>query len=415
MKYGFTSAPRLTNVSRSLTCFYSTRISVHKRRISSYSHHIDSAPVTPVTPLQLPSGSLLPLVRSCSNLILPHNPWQSETPHIIASHNSEGAILDEEIVVPFLISHHSSERPVGYLRQQVASALEDDHQRHLVSGSASPWDLRYSKDSTKCLKTLAFADWVNEGGKFTRTMHVERIVLEWQKRKMFKELLKNWSDQLYPVYNHPPLQPTSADDPIAFAVERAAVPLFGLVNFGCLMTAYVYDPESEKTMLWIPRRSMMKRNWPGKLDVTVGGGMGLGYTAMSIIIQESAEEALLDSDYVQKNICPVGVLPFLNRSPRGWALPGMYYLFDLPLPPDGSVTPRINALDGEVQGFELLDIDTIFRSLLEGQFKPSSTLAILDFLLRHGFYTHETDPRYLDVCRLLKANIDLPVAWGTYH
>ena len=142
--------------------------------------------------------------------------------------------------------------------------------------------------------------------------------------------------------------------------------------------------------------------------------MGLGHSAMSIIIRESAEEALLDSDYVQENICPVGVLPFLNRSPKGWPLPGMYYLFDLPLPPDGSITPRINALDGEVQKFELMDIGTVFKSLLEGQFKPSSALAILDFLLRHGYYTNETDPRYLDVCRLLKANINLPVAWGNY-
>ena len=79
-------------------------------------------------------------------------------------------------------------------------------------------------------------------------------MLDWQKRKMFNELLKRmssysyahspedlttsveWSDELYPVYVHPPLQPTTSHDPIAFAIERAAVPLFGLVNFGCLLT-----------------------------------------------------------------------------------------------------------------------------------------------------------------------------------
>lgn len=163
----------------------------------------------------------------------------------------------------------------------------------------------------------------------------------------------------------------------------------------------------------IQRSLYLHTSWPGKLDVTAGGAISLGHSAMATIIRESAEEALLDSDYVQKNICPVGVLPILNRSPGGWALPGMYYLFDLPLPPDGSITPQTNALDGEIQNFELLDVDTVFRALLEGQFKPSSALAILDFLLRHGFYTNETDPRYLDVCRLLKVNINLPVAWGT--
>lgn len=165
----------------------------------------------------------------------------------------------------------------------------------------------------------------------------------------------------------------------------------------------------------IQRSLYLHTSWPGKLDVTAGGAISLGHSAMATIIRESAEEALLDSDYVQENIRPVGILPFPNRSPGGWVLPGIYYLFDLPLPPDGSITPRINVLDGEVQEFELLDIDTVFRYLLQGQFKPSSALAILDFLLRHGFYTKETDPRYLDVCRLLKANINLPVAWETYH
>ena len=191
MKYGFTNAPCLT---RSFSCSKSVRVA--KRRLRTFSLHSlpRSYHTQPIRPLQLPSGyqSLLPLVRSCSDLSLPHYPCQSETPYVIASYNPEGAILDEEAVVPFLISHEPSEKPVGYLRTQVASALEDDHQKHLVSGSASPWDLRYSKNSTtNCLKALAFAEWVNEGGKFTRTMHMERIVLDWRKRKMFKEVLKS--------------------------------------------------------------------------------------------------------------------------------------------------------------------------------------------------------------------------------
>lgn len=139
--------------------------------------------------------------------------------------------------------------------------------------------------------------------------------------------------------------------------------------------------------------------------------MGLGEQAMETIIRESAEEALLDPDYVEKYIRSVGVLPFPNRSPNGWILPGMYYLFDLALPPDGSVTPRINALDGEVEKFELLDVEDVLKCLLDGQFKSSSALAIVDFLIRHGYITEDTDPRYLDVCRLLKTDITLPVAW----
>lgn len=98
----------------------------------------------------------------------------------------------------------------------------------------------------------------------------------------------------------------------------------------------------------------------GKLNVTVCG-ISLGHSAMSLS-------------------------PFfnLNGSLGGWAL--IVSLLRAPMVPNS----RINALDSEVHKFELLDVDTDFRSLLEGQFKP-----ILDFLLWHDFYI-----RHLDVCRL---------------
>ncbi|KAF8966315.1 hypothetical protein BDZ97DRAFT_1808992 [Flammula alnicola] len=380
----------------------------HRNILRTY--HADLAPVEP---LKLPRGhhSLLSLVHECNNLILPHNPWHIEKHHTIATRTSSGGTVNEETVVPFLISHDQQEIPIGFIRPQVVSALEEDHQKHLVSGAASPWDLRYSNEQPKVLKSVAFAEWVNEGGKYTRTMHMERLVSEWKKHNVFKEILRGWSDEAYPVYTHPPQEVNATHEPVAFAIERAALPLFGLVNFGALLTAYVRDPSTGRMMLWIPRRSLNKRTWPGKLDVTAGGGMGLGDSAMETIIREAAEEALLDQDYVQQWIRPVGVLPFPNRSPGGWILPGMYYLFDLPLPSDGSIIPRINALDGEVEKFELLEVETVLQHLLEGKFKSSSALAIVDFLVRHGYITEKTDPRYLDVCRLLKTDIKLPVAW----
>ncbi|KAF9565813.1 hypothetical protein CPC08DRAFT_704248 [Agrocybe pediades] len=397
----YTSAPRIQNTTTT--------------RTSLRSYYTD---VIPVQPLRLPRGhhSLLPLVNSCNNLVLPNEPWDNQSIHAIATRTAEGGIVDQETVVPFFISHHTQDKPVGFIRPEVALALEEDHQKHLIQGSASPWELRYSKEHPKTLRAAAFAAWVNEGGKYTRTMHMERLVYDWRKHNMFSVILKGWSDEAYPVFMHAPANEladasSSHADPIAFAIERAALPLFGLVNFGALLTAYVHDPKTGRLMLWIPQRSLMKRTWPGKLDVTVGGGMGLGDTAMDTIVRESAEEALLDHDYVKEFIRPVGVLPFSNRSPGGWILPGMYYIFDLPLPADGSITPRINALDGEVEKFELLDVQVVLQYLLEGKFKSSSALAIVDFLIRHGYITEDTDPRYMEVCRLLRIDFKLPVAW----
>ena len=81
-------------------------------------------------------------------------------------------------------------------------------------------------------------------------------------------------------------------------------------------------------------------SWPGRLDVTVGGGIGSWETPSSTIIRECAEEASLDPDFVAQNIRSAGVLSFPNCSPAGWILPGLYYLFDLPLQADGTPERR---------------------------------------------------------------------------
>lgn len=48
-------------------------------------------------------------------------------------------------------------------------------------------------------------------------------------------MASDWSDEAYPVFVHPPSPVTPAHDPVAFAIERAALPLFSFVNFGALL------------------------------------------------------------------------------------------------------------------------------------------------------------------------------------
>ena len=170
----------------------------------------------------------------------------------------------------------------------------------------------------------------------------------------------------------------------------------------------------------VPLNSMASRedllSWPGRLDVTVGGGVGLGETPTSTIIRECAEEASLDPTFVAQNIRSAGVLSFPNRSPAGWILPGLYYLFDLPLQTTTDGTPeepRTNRNDGEVESFELLSVDDVLSNVLDpGQFKPSSALALVDFLIRHGYITEASDPRYVEVCLMLRRDLVLPVPWS---
>lgn len=186
---------------------------------------------------------------------------------------------------------------------------------------------------------------------------------------------------------------------------------------------------------------------PGKLDVTAGGGIRLGDTPLATILRESSEEALLDTDFVSAYIRSVGTLPFPHRqasSPLSsslstildsihispthhrdsydhrlnldshrshYILPGLYFLYELELPSDLSVLPQPNILDGEVQSFSLMGLQDVLNNLLEGKFKSSSAMAVVDWLVRHGYVTEENDSRFAEVCRHLRVDVGMPGVW----
>lgn len=360
--------------------------------------------------LRLPSShpSLLPVVLSASNLFITPIPPARDT-HIggfnVASRTRSGDLVNHERVVPFYSSSRLTDRrPVGYLRPEVAEIMLSVHSE---AGEASPWNVMNGTDAYgDKTSAFGFSKEVESQGKGARTMHMEKLVKEWKKLGLFKEILKGSSNEAFPVFHHGPTAPffIEKSDPLAFSIERAALPLFGFPNFGSLLIAYFRD-KAGQTMLWIPRRSITKKTWPGALDVTVGGGIGIGQSARDTIVRECVEEASLPTHFVQAHARSVGLLPFPNRKPSGWLLPGYYYLFEMELPSDGSIKPCVNPADGEVDNFELMDMETVLRNLLEGVFKPSSALAVVELFIRHGFITEDSDPNFTQVCRALRRDV----------
>lgn len=136
--------------------------------------------------------------------------------------------------------------------------------------------------------------------------------------------------------------------------------------------------------------------------------MGVGETPNQAIVRECTEEASLPSNYVMKRARSVGMLNYMNRSPSKWILPGIYYLYELRLPDDGTITPRTNAKDGEVDAFHLMDVEEVMEHLLRGRFKPSSAMALVDFCIRRGIITPESDSGYLDICLAMRRPVVLP-------
>ena len=131
----------------------------------------------------------------------------------------------------------------------------------------------------------------------------------------------------------------------------------------------------------------------------------LGERPIDSAIREASEEASLPVSYLTNHIRFVGNITFSHRSSAGWLLPGFYRAFELFLPIDSPIYPKVNAKDGEVERFELLDAQERLHMLIAGKFKPSSALAIVDFMVRRELYTAEVDVEYDAVLEAMRKDL----------
>lgn len=169
------------------------------------------------------------------------------------------------------------------------------------------------------------------------------------------------------------------------------------------MTAYVRTPTGLK--IWVPRRAAHLVTYPSKLDTTVAGGVKSTQSPLECIIAESNEEASLPASLVSQNAIAVGTVTHCLRSARsGLFSMAVLYLYDIELTEHVVPTPG----DDEVEGFVLMGVEEVKVKMLKGEFKPNSSLVMLDFLVRHGVVTEENEGGYVDVVGRLRRR--LPVA-----
>lgn len=225
------------------------------------------------------------------------------------------------------------------------------------------------------------------------------------------KILQGWRDELYPVYGK--------KRELLFSIERAASALFGIVTYGCHMTAYTRSKrpkseaeaggEEEELKLWVPRRAATKQTYGGMLDNTVAGGIATGESALESMVRECGEEASLPEDLVRKNTKAAGTVTYFHiRDRRAGGetrllQPECQYIYDLELPED--VVPKPS--DDEVAGFELMSVDEVKSALAGGEFKPNCALVLLDFFVRHGVLTAEEEG-YIEIVARLHRRLDFP-------
>lgn len=174
-------------------------------------------------------------------------------------------------------------------------------------------------------------------------------------------------------------------------LDRAAVAVFGTESYGLHVNGFVRDDDGGLS-LWIATRARDRAIAPGQYDNMVAGGQPIGLSLADNLLKEAQEEAGLDAALVRR-ATPVGALRYCLETPEGLKRDRLF-LYDLELPRD--VVP-VNT-DGEVESFAQRSLDWVAESVRETlNWKFNVTLVIIDFLIRHGYLTSESEPNYLEI------------------
>ncbi|MFO1350119.1 MAG: DUF4743 domain-containing protein [Gammaproteobacteria bacterium] len=195
-------------------------------------------------------------------------------------------------------------------------------------------------------------------------------------------LFQHWRGERYAVNR-------AFTDPPLLAMERAAIPLFGVCGYGVHLNGYVRTPDGLK--MWIGRRALNKPTAPGKLDQLVAGGQPVGIGLQDNLIKECAEEAAIPAELAARAL-PVGAVSYCLEVEHGLR-PDVLFNYDLELPPD--FVP-VNT-DGEVEEFFLWPIEQVINTVRDSEdFKFNCALVVIDFLIRHGLIAPD-HPDYIDL------------------
>ncbi len=183
--------------------------------------------------------------------------------------------------------------------------------------------------------------------------------------------ITGWRDEPYPVGG-----PFAGPHPMA--MERAAIPFFGVRAYGVHVNGFARDDDGSIRM-WIARRAAGKQTYPGMLDNMIAGGQPIGIGLRENVIKEAAEEAAVPHDLASRAV-PVGMVTYRHETEDGFK-PDVMYAYDLELADDF----RPVNTDGEISEFYLWPVARVMETVAETRdFKFNCNLIVIDFLIRHG-------------------------------
>lgn len=221
-----------------------------------------------------------------------------------------------------------------------------------------------------------------------RTSAVD-LVLRDLRAKNVVRALRGWRDERFCVWGE-----FGVGEPL-FEVERSAVTPLGIRAYGTHITGYTHSQEDGRIRIWVQKRALDKPTYPGMMDSMVGGGITAGLTPRQVMLKEAHEEAGIP-EHLAKTAVSAGCVSFFTESERGLHA-NTEFVYDLELPPD--FVPR--NMDGEVDSFEAVTVEEYLSRVTSAKYKLTSAPIALDFLVRRGVITPETEPQYPALLELL--------------
>lgn len=175
--------------------------------------------------------------------------------------------------------------------------------------------------------------------------------------------------------------------------------VFGIVTAGAHMTMYTFKSGHSIPHIWVAKRSPHV-TYAGKYDQLAAGAMAPsdGNIPIKTMAREAMEEAglLVDMETRQVktkqgerlgNLDAGRLISFYDKknkiagSESGQLEPGVRYTFELHVP--RWFEPKPCEPDA-IEGFQLLSVDEVKRTLKAGGWKPNSALVMLSFLEEKG-------------------------------
>lgn len=206
--------------------------------------------------------------------------------------------------------------------------------------------------------------------------------------------LRAWRNEEYDVVEK------FGDKPL-FRIERSMTYIFGLKRYGMHINGYTIDPRGNR-FYWLQRRARTKAEYPGKLDGTVGGGLGSGTTVDECMRKEALEEASISRDQIERWSRPVGFVSFLFEDEKGLC-PETLFVYDALFPEDFEPKPN----DGEVDEFVKVPFEDLLDIAIDPEaFNVTSLPVILDFLIRHHVVDHKFGDAYFKSVSAIHQNLE---------